>query len=111
MRPRHLLSWLPLTMLLVFAIASRTICTPSASTASDASPAELHALAVSLFRQPLSVVESQLGASSEGLLHILYDSSGKAKSVLVCQLRPDKTLLSAWPPPPQKPHGVQLAKR
>ena len=120
-------------MLLVFAIASRTICTPSASATSDASPAELHALAVDLYRQPLSVIESQLGPSYEGLgtknqrwqcytkgpldIHILYDSSGKSKSVLLCQLAPEKSLLSCWPPLKEFPKTpiakpiAQLARR
>jgi hypothetical protein len=118
-------------MLLVFAIASRTICTPTASATSDASPAEQHALAVRLFRQPKTAVESQLGLSYEGMglrkkrwqcyqkgvldIHILYDSQGKSQSVLVCQLQPEKSLLTAWPPlkqrTPKKPRAVQWARR
>jgi hypothetical protein len=128
-RPRITLSWLPLTMLLVFAIASRTICTPLASARSDASPEELRALALRFFGKPRPLVESQLGLAFEGLgtkhqrwqcynkdaldLHILYDSSGKAKSVLICQQRPEKTLLASWPPlkAEREKKIIQLAKR
>lgn len=116
-------------MLLVFAIASRTICTPSASATSDAFPAELHALAVDLYRQPLSVIEAQLGPAHGSLgtkkqrwqcykkghldIHILYDSSGKSKSVLLCQLKPEKSLLGCWPPVKElsKTPIAQLARR
>lgn len=119
-------------MLLVFAIASRTICNPKSSASADASPAELRALALSLYQRPRPEVEKELGTPYEGMglpkqnwrcyvrdsldYHVLYDSSGKASSVLVCQLKPEKTLLVAYPSLESKLRTIrfrraQLAKR
>lgn len=113
-------------MLLVFAIASRTICTPTTSAHADASPAELRALALSLYQQPRPEVEKELGAPYEGMgslkqnwrcyarnsldYHVLYDSSGKASSVLVCQLKPEKTLLVAYPSLDSKLSAIRLRR-
>lgn len=103
-----------------------------ASVKADASPAELRALAQGLYQRSLDEVEQELGAPYDGMglkrqnwrcyvrdsldYHVLYDSSGKSVSVLVCQLKPEKTLILSWPTLDTKLHArrlrhAQLARR